>query len=480
MTHNNSAADSKDIVIERIFAAPRHLVWAAFTVPAHIEKWFGPEGFATRVEQIDFTVGGKSKYVMIGPDGTEYPSVGVFREVAAFEKIVTTDDFGDEYKASSVDELPQGMVITITFEDIEDKTKVTLRTSHPTVEDRKKHEDMGVVAGWNSSFECLDEHLRGCLENETADREIIIRRLFDAPRDVVFSMWSKPEHLEKWWGPTGFTTTTSEFDFRAGGVWTHVMHGPDGKDYPNFIEYTKIESPSMITYANRGGVDDGRELRFISTVTFEERGDATDVTLQMVFENSEDRDYVKDFYGAVEGGQQTLISLARYIAETQAPYRERLILALPSETEIQFMRIFDAPRELVFQAMTEAEHITRWMYGPEEYSFLECESDPRVGGEFRFVWNGPGDQPMGMSGRYIELEPPERIVHTEIFDEDWTGGETTVTTMLHEEHGTTTMQLTVKYSTQQARDAAYQSPMAEGMSMSYDRLDTVIRQSSKS
>ena len=78
-------------------------------------------------------------------------------------------------KAAQVKDLPQGMIITMTFEDVADKTKVTLRTSHPTVEDRKKHEEMGVVAGWNSSFECLDEHLQSCLTNETADREIVIR-----------------------------------------------------------------------------------------------------------------------------------------------------------------------------------------------------------------------------------------------------------------------------------------------------------------
>ena len=106
--------------------------------------------------------------------------------------------------------------------------------------------------------------------------------------------------------------------------------------------------------------------------------------------------------------------------------------------------------------------------------FLNVSPIRGPGGEFRFVWNGPGNQPMGMSGMYVEFDPPEKLVHTEIFDEDWTGGETTVTTLLYEDDGFTTMQMTVKYSSQQARDGAYQSPMAEGMGMSYDRLDTVL------
>ena len=153
----------KDIVITREFAAPRQLVWDVWTTPKHLEKWFGPKGFTTRVERHEFKVGGRSTYIMTGPDGTEYPGTGIYKEIVPIEKIVTTDEFGegfDEIAEKQNIDLPQGMISTFLFDDLgQQRTKLTLITSHPTVEDREKHEAMGVVDGWNSSIDKLDEYL---------------------------------------------------------------------------------------------------------------------------------------------------------------------------------------------------------------------------------------------------------------------------------------------------------------------------------
>ena len=151
------------LVITRVFNAPRDLVWQAWTDPAHIAQWWGPEGFTTRVEEMDLRPGGQSRYVMVGPDGAEYPAQGVFREVVPPERIVSTDEFGEGYEQMTDIDLPQGMVITVLFEDLGHQTKLTLEIEHPTVEDLRKHEDMGVVAGWNSTLDCLAEHLAGAL-----------------------------------------------------------------------------------------------------------------------------------------------------------------------------------------------------------------------------------------------------------------------------------------------------------------------------
>lgn len=151
-----------DIVITREFAAPRQLVWDVWTTPEHIEKWFGPKGFTTRVVKLDFQVGGRSAYVMVGPDGTEYPGTGVFKEIVPIEKIVTTDEFGEGFEEIAEKQqidLPQGMISTFLFDDLGKRTKLTLITSHPTVEDREKHEAMGVVDGWNSSLDKMEEYL---------------------------------------------------------------------------------------------------------------------------------------------------------------------------------------------------------------------------------------------------------------------------------------------------------------------------------
>ena len=157
---NDENTESKEIVITREFAAPRQLLWDVWTRPEHIEKWWGPRCFTTRVIAMDFRVGGKWEYVMTGPDGSEYPVIGIFSEVTPPERIVTTDEFGEDYdeRMPGVD-LPKGLVVTAVFEDLGERSRLILTTSHVTVEDRKKHEAMGVVAGWNSSFDKMDEYL---------------------------------------------------------------------------------------------------------------------------------------------------------------------------------------------------------------------------------------------------------------------------------------------------------------------------------
>jgi len=152
-------AAENELIITREFDAPRDLVWKVWTEPKHIEKWWGPLGFTTRVTDIDMRVGGRWNYVMIGPDGMEYPVHGVFSEIVPPEKIVTTDEFGDAYDEMPGVDLPKGLVATALFDDLGSRTRLTLRVSHATPEDRKKHENMGVVAGWNSSFEKMDEYL---------------------------------------------------------------------------------------------------------------------------------------------------------------------------------------------------------------------------------------------------------------------------------------------------------------------------------
>jgi uncharacterized protein YndB with AHSA1/START domain len=149
----------REIVITRVFDAPRELVFKAWTEPNHVEQWWGPKGFTTRVTKLDLRPGGQSRYVMIGPDGTEYPSEGVFQEIVPPKRIVTTDDFGEGIEQVLDADLPQGMIVTVLFEDLVGKTRLTIQIMHESADDRRKHEEMGVVAGWNSSLDCLEEYL---------------------------------------------------------------------------------------------------------------------------------------------------------------------------------------------------------------------------------------------------------------------------------------------------------------------------------
>lgn len=145
----------------------------------------------------------------------------------------------------------------------------------------------------------------------TADREIIVTRLIDAPRAKVWEAWTSPEHLGKWWGPDGFTITTHSFDFKEGGTWDFTMHGPDGRDYPNRIVFTKIVEHERID--NNHGGDDGI-VQFHAMVGFADKNGKTEVTMRSVFPTKEARDFVVKEYGAIEGAQQTIAHLADYVS----------------------------------------------------------------------------------------------------------------------------------------------------------------------
>jgi uncharacterized protein YndB with AHSA1/START domain len=153
---------------------------------------------------------------------------------------------------------------------------------------------------------------------ERDPQAIIATRVLDAPRALVFEVWTDPKHLAQWWGPHGFTTTTSRFDMRVGGVWRFVMHGPDGRDYQNRITFDEIVPPERIRY-HHGGAEDADPMQFRTTVTFEDLGDnRTRITLYAVFPSAAERDRVVEQYGADRGAMETLSRLADYVAARAA------------------------------------------------------------------------------------------------------------------------------------------------------------------
>jgi uncharacterized protein YndB with AHSA1/START domain len=151
-----------------------------------------------------------------------------------------------------------------------------------------------------------------------------------------------------------------------------------------------------------------------------------------------------------------------------------LSVTTPSDVEVRVTRVFDAPRRLVFQALTTPEILKRWMHGPNGWTLEVCEVDLRVGGTFRYVWRKADGREMGAGGTFLVVEPPDRLVHGELFDDDWTGGEAEVTTELHEHDGTTTLTVTMRYASKAGRDAALSTNFTAGMEASYDGLATVL------
>lgn len=137
----------------------------------------------------------------------------------------------------------------------------------------------------------------------TADREFVHSRLIDAPRERVFKAFSDPVHLARWWGPNGFSSTFSEFDFRPGGAWRFVMHGPDGTDYPNENVFKEVVAPERIVLEH---ISDNHH--FEMTITLAVQGTQTVVGWRQVFDTAAERERIAKF--VTEANEQNLDRLA--------------------------------------------------------------------------------------------------------------------------------------------------------------------------
>lgn len=235
------------------------------------------------------------------------------------------------------------------------------------------------------------------VKSKTAEREISITRILNAPKELVFEVWSNPTHLSQWWGPNGFTTTVHEMDFRPGGKWLHTMYGPDGKDYPNEAIFTEIIKPDLIKFTHT-------LPKFDVTVTFEAIGNKTRLTMCNVFETAEIRNIVAEKYGAVEGQVQTINRF------------EGLLTEVSQVQEFIFTRTFNASRELVFKAFSEEKALAQW-WGPKGMEMCDSKLDFRAGGIFHYGMKAANGSIMWGLFRYLEIIEPERIVFINSFSD---------------------------------------------------------------
>ena len=244
-------------------------------------------------------------------------------------------------------------------------------------------------------------------KNDVAARSLVTTRLFEAPRDLVFEAWTHPMHLAHWWGPNGFSITTLAFDFRPGGVWRLVMHGPDGRDYQNRVNFDEIVRPERIAFHHGGDGQEGH-VSHSTLVTFEEDGGKTKLTMRLLFPTAEERERVVREYGAAEGLSQTVGRLGDYVSD----WRETRGL----EKTVDITRDFAAPRALVFRAFTDAKHLAEW-WGPKGFSNPVCEIDARPGGKIYIRMEG-FSMSHPMTGTVHEVVPNERFVFTAVATDD--------------------------------------------------------------
>lgn len=263
----SAPADEPVIILTREFDAPRELVFAMYTRPEHLKRWWGPSWVEMSVCEIDLKPGGAWRYVFAKkPDGAPQTFKGVFKEIAVPERLVYTFIYDQPVLRD------HPAMITQTFEDLGGRTRMTERVRHETFEFRDGHLHSGMETGAAESLDQLEALL------ETMPRELTLTRVFDAPRDLVFKAWTERERLQRWWGPKGFTNPVCNVDVRPGGAIEIHMRGPDGNVYPMKGEFREIVPPERLVFtAYAVGPKGEKMFEMLTTVRFAERGGKTEM-----------------------------------------------------------------------------------------------------------------------------------------------------------------------------------------------------------
>ncbi|MGP0017848.1 MAG: SRPBCC domain-containing protein [Candidatus Sulfotelmatobacter sp.] len=306
-----------DLVITRVFDAPRELVFKAWTETRHVSQWWGPKGFTNPVCEMDVRAGGELRIHMRAPDGLVYPMTGVFQEIVEPERLVFVGSALDGDGKSMFD-----VLTTVVFAERHGKTALTLQLRVIKATAQAPQYLKGMEMGWTQSLDRLGDHLAETvaaseIARVAGEREIVGTHVFDAPRDLVWKMWTDRYHVAQWWGPKGFRTTIHQMDVRPGGEWRFIMHGPDGRDYRNRIIFREVRKPELLVYEHSPDKE-SEPVRFVTTVTLTEEGESTRVRVQMIFRTAVERDHNVETYGAVEGLKQHFGRLAEYVKNASA------------------------------------------------------------------------------------------------------------------------------------------------------------------
>ena len=340
----------RELVGTRLLDAPRDLVFSMFSTSEHLGKWWGPFGFRTTTYEFDFKPGGAWRFVMHGPDGTDYPNRIVFLEIAKPERIVykntpeTEDGFADFH-------------VTITLAEEGQKTKLVWRMVFVSPEERdaiiKKH---GAAEGLTQTISRLEREVAKVADAKASGAkssgakasgssahafvpkrsDLIITWTFDAPRELVFSMWSDANHLRRWWGPKGCTVGFCNMDFRPGGQLLYNLRKADGSEMWGKFVYREILPPERITFVNSFSDPNGAitraafnakwPLEVLNTLTLSEQFGMTRVTLLGAPLNATEEEW--DVFEAMlmslhQGYSGTFEQLAVYLAKSGGKQPDR-------------------------------------------------------------------------------------------------------------------------------------------------------------
>ncbi len=306
--------------------------------------------------------------------------------------------------------------------------------------------------------------------------DIAITRLYDAPVSLVWEVFTDPKHAPHWWGPRGFSLTTHSKDLRAGGSWHYTMHGPDGKDWPNYTRYHDVEFQRRLVYDHGASSADAAPM-FRVTADFRDLGGKTELDMRMSFPSVEAAQQARVFIKAA-GGNGTWDRLAEYLEKTTT-----------SQEIFVVNRSFDAPIETVFDMWTTPAHLATWL-PPAGFAMAFNHADIRTGGDAAFSMSN-GEFTMYASHAYVQVRRPDLLQYTQVFtDADWkvsrqpgspTWPEATLTTVVFVAEGPSSTRVTVRFDVAGAPTAddvatfvAERGGMTQGWSGSFDALDAVL------
>src|SRR6267154_2445193 len=296
-----SAVAERELVITRVLDAPLEVVFNTWTEPNHVAQWWGPHGFTNPVCEMDVRAGGKIRICMDAPEFPKHWMNGVFREIVKPTRLAFVSTAFESASGSGIETLN-----TITFEEYRGKTRLTLQVVLTRLDPKFQFAADGMQEGWSQSLDRLADVVEGY---RTKDRELVISRLLSAPRELVFKVWTDPEHIKNWWGPNGFTNTIHKMEVKPGGEWDFVMHGPDGTDYKNKSIFKEIVKPERIVYEHVSGP------KFLATINFTEVGKKTLIRWSMLFESKESFEQTVKTFKADEGLKQNIDRLNNYLEQ---------------------------------------------------------------------------------------------------------------------------------------------------------------------
>lgn len=305
---------------------------------------------------------------------------------------------------------------------------------------------------------------------------------FAAPVERLWSLFTDPRQLERFWGPPGWPATFRTFDFRVGGLAEYQMTSPTGEISAGRWEFVKIDEPhsfevlDQFTDADGSVFEDFPAMRL--SYRFEVNGENTRMINESNFASVEALEQAVEM-GAVEGSTLSLNQLDRMLEGLRSYAKGKgTQLEIIDETHVAITRLVEGSRHLVWRAFTEPELLRKWMLGPDGWEMTNCQPALAAGERFRWSWApvaGTEGEPFGFEGEALVIEEPRRMVTTERMA--GTEGPSTVNDMmLEEDDGATLITTYIEYPDVDTRDMILATGMTDGMEASYARLERVLEE----